>query len=140
MKFTVSTKILLEPRQALEKFDAPLFTALAPPFPKVRLVRFSESAVEIALDFLVYKTVWASKVFPAQFEENQAFFVDEGVRLPPPLKFWRHTHRLVARPGGALLRDEIEFSTGYRPLDLLVFPFLWAMMAYRKPIYRKRLR
>ncbi len=140
MKFVVSTPIALDPKRAVEKFDAALFTALAPPFPKIRLVRFDENTVEIAMNFFVFKTVWESRVYPTHVDDQQAYFVDEGVRLPPPLKFWRHTHRLVARGQGSVLRDEIEFSTGRGVLDVLIYPFLWAMMAYRKPIYRKLLR
>jgi ligand-binding SRPBCC domain-containing protein len=141
MKFTVSTAVALPPRRAIEKFDATLFNALSPPFPKARLLKFDPETVEIELDFFIAKTRWESKVYPSVVNDAEAYFVDEGVRLPPPLKRWRHVHRLVARPdGGSDLRDEIEFSTSHPVVDLLALPFLWAMMVYRKPIYRRRLR
>ncbi|MCS7085131.1 MAG: hypothetical protein RMM53_05130 [Bacteroidia bacterium] len=140
MKFTIATRVGLPPRRAAERFDARLFQALAPPFPKIRLLRFEPQRVEMRLDFGVFRSMWESKVEDWIFDAEEARFVDTGVRLPPPLKSWRHVHRLRAHGQGSILYDEIEYTTGVRPLDWLIFPFLWAMMAYRRPIYRKKLR
>jgi ligand-binding SRPBCC domain-containing protein len=72
--------------------------------------------------------------------EAEAWFTDEGQELPPSLRGWRHRHLVAKRGTQATIHDIIDYRTGSRLLDLLLYPFLWAQFAYRKPVYRRVFR
>lgn len=126
----------------LEAFDEALFRRLAPPFPRLRLLRFDgsqpgdEVAVELLTGFRRFR--WTSRITERQATDREAWFVDEGMELPPPLRSWRHRHLVTSRGENlATIHDIIDYGTGSRFLDLLLYPLLWAQFAYRKPIYRR---
>ncbi|TDB67955.1 SRPBCC family protein [Arundinibacter roseus] len=142
MKVTLQTPVSAPLRTVWEGFDESLFTKLSPPFPPVRLLRFDGSypgdIVSLELNFLLFKQKWTSIIASQQETEQEIYFVDEGQTLPFFLSFWRHTHRLIkTESNGTLIADEIEYRTPFLILDYLMYPFLWAQFAYRKPIYKR---
>ncbi|MDZ7850671.1 MAG: SRPBCC family protein [Halodesulfurarchaeum sp.] len=54
---------------------------------------------------------FVSEIVSRERTAGEAVFVDE--MRDGPFESWRHTHRFVATNGGTLLRDEIDFGTGY---------------------------
>ena len=143
MHLTLRTAVAQPPAQVMAGFTEALFVALAPPFPKLRLVRFDGSRtgdrVEIELDALVARLRWTALITAdGQQPDGTLFFVDEGQELPPPLRFWRHRHLVQPRPGGgSVIVDAVEFRTAAPWLDALLYPALWAQFAWRRPIYRR---
>lgn len=140
MRFTLKTFVPQPVEVVKAKFDQRLFKALAPPFPRMQLLRFDGSAlgdeVHIKLNFLVYSTVWKSLITEETDTDEGFFFVDEGIQLPPFITYWRHKHILNAYRGGTVIVDDVEF----RVKPLLLSPFLfastWLQFVYRKPIYK----
>jgi ligand-binding SRPBCC domain-containing protein len=122
-------------------FDEKLFRRLAPPYPRLRLLRFDGSQpgdlVEIELLTGFRRFRWTSRITERQVTDTEAWFTDQGEELPPPLRFWHHRHLVTRRGTGATIHDLITYRTRSRLLDLLLYPLLWAQFAYRKPVYRK---
>ena len=142
MNFIISTKIKAKSKEAvMAKFTSELFILLAPPFPKIKLLRFdgSEKGNEIHLEMHVifFKTEWISLITDHVSKENQIYFIDEGTSIPAPIKYWRHRH--VIRNANAILfiDDDLTFTSGNKIVDILLFPFVYGLLFYRKPIYKK---
>jgi ligand-binding SRPBCC domain-containing protein len=124
-----------------EGFDKSLFKRLSPPFPPVRLLRFDGShkgdTVSMELNFLFFRQQWTSLIVEQETTQDEIFFIDKGIKLPFFLKYWKHKHRMLREENGTVIADEIEFRTPFEFLDYLLYPFLWAQFAYRKPIYKR---
>ena len=146
MHVILRTAVAQPPAQVLAGFTRELFIALAPPFPKLRLLRFdgcrTGDQVEIELDTLVKRLPWTSLIVDdGQLADGTLFFVDEGQTLPPPLRYWRHRHLIQPGPqGGSIIVDDLEYRTATPALDALLYPAIWAQFAWRKPIYRRWFR
>ena len=143
MHVILRTAVAQPPAQVMAGFTRELFIALAPPFPKLRLLRFdgcrTGDQVEIELDTLVKRLLWTSLIVDdGQLADGTLFFVDEGQTLPPPLRYWRHRHLIQPGPqGGSIIVDDLEYRTATPALDALLYPAIWAQFAWRKPIYRR---
>ena len=123
-----------------EAFDESLFRKLAPPYPAFKLLRFDGSSpgdvVEIELQTGFKSLRWSSLITERETTETEAWFVDQGQVLPPPLRFWRHKHVVEKAGTGAVIHDIITYRSKYRWLDVLLYPLMLAQFAYRKPVYR----
>ena len=143
MHLTLRTAVAQVPAQVLAGFTRALFEALAPPFPKLRVLRFdgchTGDHVDIELDTLVNRLRWTSLIVEdGILPDGTRFFVDEGQQLPPPLHYWRHRHLIQPGPtGGSVIVDDLEYRTASPALDALLYPAMWAQFAWRKPIYRR---
>ena len=143
MHVTLRTAVAQPPARVMAGFTRALFVALAPPFPRLRVLRFdgcnTGDQVEIELDTLVTRLRWTSLIVDnGQLPDGTHFFVDEGRILPPPLRFWRHRHLIEPGPhGGSVIVDALEYRTASPLLDALLYPAMWAQFAWRKPIYRR---
>ncbi|MCC3154031.1 hypothetical protein Q3A66_13985 [Hymenobacter sp. BT770] len=142
MHVTLRTAVAQPPAQVMAGFTRDLFVALAPPFPRLRVLRFdgcrTGDRVEIELNTLVARLPWTSLIVDdGQLPDGTLFFVDEGQRLPPPLRYWRHRHLIQPGPNGSVIVDALEYRTASPLLDALLYPAMWAQFAWRKPIYRR---
>lgn len=143
MKLLLHTTVAQSPARVMAGFTRELFLALAPPFPRMQLRRYDGSRrgdlVEIELNTLVKKMPWTSLITDdGVLPDGTHYFVDEGQVLPPPLRFWRHRHLLrPAASGGTVIVEDLEYRTRFDWLDALLRPAMWAMLAWRKPIYRR---
>ncbi|TGE20750.1 hypothetical protein E5K00_22480 [Hymenobacter aquaticus] len=143
MHLTLRTPVAQPPAQVMAGFTRELFLALAPPFPSFRLHRFdgcrTGDQVEIELITGPVHQHWTSLITGhGQLPDGTHYFIDEGQRLPAPLRYWRHRHLVEPGPqGGSVIVDAIEYRTVSPLLDALLYPALWAQFAYRKPIYRR---
>ncbi len=146
MHVTLRTTVGQPPAQVLAGFTRALFVALAPPFPRLRVLRFdgcrTGDQVEIELDTLVKRLPWTSLIVEDGVRpDGTLFFIDEGQVLPPPLRYWRHRHLIEPGPsGGSVVVDALEYRTASRLLDALLYPAMWAQFAWRRPIYRRWFR
>ncbi len=141
MQITIKTKVSASLETVWQGFDRQLFMKLAPPLPRVRLLRFDGCApgdlVELELHFVLFKQRWVSQIVSQHQSENEIEFVDEGIKLPFFLRQWRHQHRLIRLTAGTEIVDHIQYHSPNRMLDWLLYPSMWLQFAYRGPIYRK---
>lgn len=144
MKILISTPVEQDYLSVKEGFNENLFLQLSPPFPPVRLLRFDGSAkgdtVILELNFLLFKQNWVSEITDDQTNENEFYFIDEGVELPFFLKKWKHKHRIIRAGNQSIIRDEIEYQGPFGLMTLLLYPALLLQFLYRKPIYKKIFR
>ena len=141
MNIQISTSVAQPPEEVWKGFNQDLFTALAPPFPPVNLLRFDGSLkgdeVHLELNFLLFKQEWNSLIVEQEKGEGEIFFVDQGIKLPFFLKLWQHRHRLVREGKGTKIVDDITYKTPFKLFDWLMYPAMWLQFAYRKPVYQK---
>lgn len=141
MQLHLKTAVGQHYKTVFDAFDEKLFQKLAPPYPRVTLLRFDGSKpgdiVEIEMQTGLKTFRWTSLIVALSITEKEAYFIDEGQILPPPLKQWRHKHLVEATGTGAVIHDIITYSTGNKLLDLFLYPFMLAQFSYRKPIYKK---
>lgn len=143
MNFIVKTNVQQDYKTVFKGFTKELFLALTPPGIKMKLVEFGgcekDDAVEMELNFILFKQRWRSVISSAGEKENEHYFVDEakGKNLPFFLKEWKHLHRVVQTAEGTEIIDDINYKA---PLGLnwLLYPVLKWQFNYRKPIYKKR--
>lgn len=128
-------------RRVMAAFDEKLFRALAPPFPRLRVVRFDGcrpgDVVQVEMDWGLGRQPWRSLITEAGENAQAAWFVDEGLQVPWPFRQWRHRHLIAAAPGGTTITEDLTFATPSRLLDWLVRPAVWALLAYRRPVYQR---
>ncbi len=141
MKLKIQTSVEKNYLQVWEEFTEDLFNQLSPPFPPVKVIQFDGchkgDTVELELNFLLFKQRWRSLITDQQSTNTEIFFLDEGVKLPFFLTFWKHRHRIIKNGDSTIIADEIEFKTPTLLTNYLFYPLLWLQFAYRKPIYRK---
>lgn len=123
-------------------FDRELFQALKPPLMQLTLKQFDGckkgDTVHLQMGIGPIKQEWISLITYDHLTENQFKFIDEGTVLPPPLKEWKHQHIVNAlEVGGSDIIDLIDYSTGKKWLDVLIYPAMYLLFWLRKPIYRK---
>ncbi|MAV70316.1 MAG: hypothetical protein CMG04_06080 [Candidatus Marinimicrobia bacterium] len=63
-------------------------------------------------------------------------FVDEGISLPFYLKSWRHIHGAYKERDLIIIKDEVNFTTNSKFLDLILFPMLMMPIIIRKILYK----
>jgi ligand-binding SRPBCC domain-containing protein len=128
-------------KQVFDAFDEKLFRKLSPPYPKLKLLRFDGSepgdVVEVELQTGIKSFKWTSLITDQSITDSEAYFIDEGQILPPPLKLWRHKHLVTANATGATIHDIITYSTGNKWLDLLLYPLMVVQFSMRKSVYQK---
>ena len=141
MHIKITTPVRQSYQSVAAGFNEKLFTQLNPPFPPVKLLRFDGSqqgdTVALELNFILFKQVWKSLIVEDGERDDEWYFIDEGVRLPFFLRYWRHHHRVVKNGLGANIIDDITFRTPFFLLDYLFYPIMWLQFLYRKPIYKK---
>ncbi len=144
MKIYLESEVEKKASEVFSLFNKDLFLKLAPPFPPSRLIRFDGSKRGDLVHLQVWNggwQDWISEIIADGESENSFYFVDQGTKLPWPLKEWNHRHVVKAGlDGGSVIVDHIEYSTGSNVLDKMIFPFLKAQFKYRQPIYKKEFK
>ncbi len=117
-------------------FNEELFRYLLPPGSKLIEYGGSKTGDIVHLKLPLAGT-WKSKITDHGSSDKRIYFVDEGVKLPFPLKSWRHKHIMHEKGGATIIEDNMEFSTGFVIADLFVYPFLYLAFAPRIKQYKK---
>ena len=142
MKIKIITQVKGDTREIFSRFTRDLFLKLTPPWATVDLKRFdgSRKGDSVQLDVVMLGLIrqrWENYISGHMISENECFFTDEGVIMPPPIRFWRHHHVVRNSGAGCEIVDDIEYKTGFILLDLLMYPVIWIQFAWRKSVYRK---
>ena len=142
MNILIKTRLSKNYKEVFKGFDLELFKALKPPLINLNVARFDgckkgdEVHLEIGIGPLKQK--WISHITDDFINEKECTFVDEGHILPPPLKDWKHTHRILNIDENICeIQDDINFSSGNSLLDFFLYPALYAQFALRIPVYKK---
>lgn len=142
MTFQINTHLKAEFGKVITTFDQNLFIYLSPAFPSIRVITFEGCSqgdkISLQLDFWLFKSTWDGIITETSATPDKWFFIDQGIRLPFPLKKWQHKH-LVTKINHqeVILSDIIDYSTGTLFMDIIAFPFLYLMFFARRPKYRK---
>ncbi len=144
LKFSLQTTINATIDEVWKQFDKDLLEKLSPPFPIISISTFDgceiNDKVVIDMNFLITKTSWSSLIIENQNSENEKFFVDQGIKMPFGLTYWKHKHGLIKKNSTTtIILDAIEFETPSIILDYILFPLFYGMILYRKPLYKKLL-
>ena len=140
MKILIKTPIENDYRSVFSRFNMKLFAALKPPFVNLRIDRFDGCKKGDEVHLQVAGQRWVSHITELHEDENQIYFVDIGVIIPPPLTSWRHVHRIErAGKNKCHVIDDIEYSTGNKITDKLLYPAIMAMFLLRRPVYIREL-
>ncbi len=106
----------------------------------LKIERFDGCKKGDEVHLLVAGQRWVSHITELYEDEDEIYFVDVGAIIPPPLTKWKHIHR-IERTGKNTCNviDDIEFSTGNKYTDKLIYPALMAMFLLRRPVYIREL-
>jgi ligand-binding SRPBCC domain-containing protein len=140
MRIQLKTKVNGNYKDIISQFDRRLFEALKPKHAKMEIVEFtgSEKGDKVHLRFhSPIKTDWISHITEDDQDEKEAFFIDEGVKLPFPLSFWRHKHivRKITNDTSYII-DDISFKGVNILLSLILYPAIYLGFFPRKKVYR----
>lgn len=136
MRIVLKSKVDCPLKKVHENFDEELFKYLLPPGAKLMHYGGSKTGDIVHLKLPLAGT-WKSEITDHGELEGEFYFVDEGVKLPFPLKRWKHRHILQKNGEQTIVVDNMEFSTGFIISDALVYPFLYMAFAPRKRQYKK---
>ena len=125
--------------EVMDAFDRQLFEALDPGIMPMQIKEFtgSKKGDRVRIGF-PFGMEWVSSITDDGADDTQAWFVDEGVQLPPGLGKWHHQH-IVEKvdESHAAIVDDIRYEGTNIVLTYLLYPFLYLMFWPRKRIYQK---
>lgn len=141
MKIRFQTKVKGNYKDVMAAFDQKLFEALKPRMTEMEIVEFTGSKKGDRVHIRVIsplKAEWISIITEDGEDQEKAYFVDEGVKLPFPLTFWRHNH-LVQKitEDSSYIVDDITFKGKNAFLTCLLYPAIYLGFAPRKKIYQQ---
>ena len=144
MRILIETKVERNAAEVFAGFNRELFEYLMPPsFLAVADVYQGEDPgcrVRVRFKWPI-ASVMEVEIVERQLQNNESYFVDEGRKLPFPLKKWRHKHWVkCAGEGHSIIVDDIEFDGGYFWMNLLLYPVLYLAFYLRKPKYQSYFR
>jgi ligand-binding SRPBCC domain-containing protein len=123
MNITLKSKVACELENVHNRFDGELFKYLLPP--GAQLIAFGGSTKgDIVHLKLPLAGEWISEITENGKSPDSYYFIDEGKKLPFPLKKWKHKHILTAEGKDTIIEDNMTFSSGYSILDLFIYPLL----------------
>lgn len=137
MKIQLEVEIPGQVDSVFAQFDQKLFEALSPPFPPVRVLRFDGCEVGHEIHLSMPVGDWVSVITERVVAPTEAYFVDEGTKLPFPFVYWRHRHIVRSTQVGVLIIDDIEYKTKSSLTDILIRPVLKQLFKARHPVYRR---
>ncbi len=122
-------------------FTRDLFVFISPGFIPFQLKRFDGckkgDKIHIALGISFIAQQWVSLVTFEGTDSRGWSFIDEGKKLPWPLSYWKHHHRVdKVSDKESIIVDEINFECSPAFLTPLVKPFLWYVFSIRPKRYR----
>ncbi|MFT6166171.1 MAG: ligand-binding SRPBCC domain-containing protein [Vicingaceae bacterium] len=123
MKIILKSKVIGDLTTVYNRFDDNLFRYLLPP--GAALIEFGGSKKgDIVHLTLPLAGEWISEITEDGISPGMRYFVDEGRKLPFPLKKWKHKHILHAAGKNTIIEDNMSFSSGNIIIDLFIYPVL----------------
>lgn len=142
MKMLFHTPISLPFEQVRDQFGQELFTYISPGIIPFKHRRFDgckkgdEFHFEIGIGGAMQE--WIGHVTFEESNDSGWSFIDEGKKLPWPLSYWKHHHRVdKVSDFECLIVDDISFECTPAILAPLISPILWSVFAVRPYRYKK---
>ena len=140
MNIQIKTQVKGNFKEIMRQFDRKLFEALKPKGADMEIVEFtgSETGDKVHIRFnKPLKAEWISHITDHGSNDQEAYFIDEGVKLPFPLSYWKHKH-IVQKitEDTSWIIDDITFKGPNFLVSLLLYPGIYAGFYPRKRIYR----
>ncbi len=141
MNIQLRTKVDGNYQDIMRQFDRNLFEALKPSHADMEIVEFtgSKKGDKVHLRFhSPIKAEWISLITDNGENETESFFIDEGVKLPFPLSYWKHKHivRKITDSTSYII-DDITFKGPVFFLSWIMYPAIFMGFYPRKKIYKK---
>ncbi|MFK7756860.1 MAG: hypothetical protein AB8B53_08005 [Flavobacteriales bacterium] len=124
MNITLRSKVKAELYEVHSGFNSDLFTYLLPLGAKLLEFGGSETGDMVHLK-LPLAGEWKSEIIKHGKTEDSFYFIDVGRTLPFPLQKWRHEHTLQRNGNSTIIIDDMTFSSGFKLLDILIYPGLF---------------
>lgn len=136
----IRTKVYGTPRGILAKFTLELLLKLTPPLINVEVNQFDgnkkNSEVHIISSLFGNYQNWKNLITEDFESDDECYFVDEAIEMPFPFTSWIHTHKIRRiDEKRSYIQDHIKYSCQYKFLESIIYPAIFALMYYRKPIY-----
>ncbi len=137
--FRIETTVAMPAEQVWQHFNRELFEHLKPGWMSLLIVRFDgcRTGDEFVLKIGPLRQIWHGKVSQHFESDSIWFFIDEGIRLPFPLRVWKHKHQIQDLNDHTLIIDDISFSTGFVLADFVLALILRLMFSSRSKTYRR---
>ena len=136
INITLRSKVSGELTAIQKRFDADLFRYLLPP--GAQLIEYGGSNKgDIVHLKLPVAGEWVSEITEEGASADTCYFIDEGRKLPFPLKEWRHKHILHRAGKSTIIEDNMNFSTGKIITDILFYPVLYLSFLPRVWQYKR---
>ena len=140
MNIQLKTKVDGNYKDIMRQFDRKLFEALKPGNADMEIVEFtgSQKGDKVHLRFhSPIKAEWISHITEHGENDLEAYFIDEGVKLPFPLSYWEHRHivRKITDNTSCII-DDITFKGPNLLVTALMYPLIYLGFYPRKKIYR----
>ncbi len=136
MNIQLESRVTGELTAIANQFDVELFKYLLPPGAKLLEFGGSEKGDLVHLKLPVAGE-WISEITENGASEGEWYFIDEGRKLPFPLKRWKHRHILRTVENDTIIIDDIHFSTGTVLVDILFYPILFLSFYPRISQYKR---
>ena len=140
MRILIKTRVNQDFRKVFQAFDINLFMKLKPPLVGLNVIRFDGSSkgdeVHVEISILGFKKKWISLITENSTGENEMYFIDEGILLPKPLKYWKHIHKIEKSIDSSIIIDDICYKSGNFLIDIMLFPAFFMQFLFRKPVYK----
>jgi len=141
MNIQLKTKVDGNYKDIMQQFDRKLFEALKPSHANMEIIEFtgSKKGEKVHLRFhSPIKTDWISLITDDGENEKEAYFIDEGVKLPFPLSYWKHKH-IVQKitENTSYIIDDITFKGPIFFISWFMYPAIYAGFYPRKKVYKK---
>jgi ligand-binding SRPBCC domain-containing protein len=125
-----------------EGFDQRLFEALAPFFLNLKVLYFDgcqkDNKFKIQLGYKPFVVEWEGLVTESLEQEDCFYFIDEGIKLPFPLKKWKHIHTMKKIDNlNTQIIDDIFYTTNNVMVDFLIYPAIFFQFYVRKFGYKE---
>lgn len=140
MRIVIKTKVKQDFRKVFQAFDFNLFMKLKPPLVGLNVIRFDGSLkgdeIHVEVNIFGFKRKWISVITENNSGDSEIYFIDEGILLPKPLKYWKHIHKIEKSIDSSIIIDDICYKSGNLFVDFLLFPALFMQFFFRKPVYK----
>jgi ligand-binding SRPBCC domain-containing protein len=141
MNIEIKTKVNGNYKDIMRQFDKKLFEALKPSHADMEIILFtgSKKGDKVHLRFhSPIKADWISHITDDGEDEKESFFIDEGLKLPFPMSYWKHKHivRKITDSTSYII-DDITFKGPVFFLSWLLYPAIYLGFYPRKKIYKK---
>lgn len=122
-------------------FDLKLFKALKPPLIYLKVDRFDGcqkgDQVRLKVGLPVFSSTWDGEITFSNRTDQQFQFIDVGLKLPFPLKTWKHIHTInKIDENKTEIIDNIFYDCGNAFMNTLMYPALYLQFYYRKFAYK----